>query len=73
MAGGRRTGFSGVFITALLAVMLLPGEYTVGIRHCIKSHNQAQYVKIYVTILNRYCDIIRNLLIIRGCHGALLQ
>lgn len=28
MAGGRRTSFSGVFITTVLAVMLLPGERT---------------------------------------------
>lgn len=27
MAGRRRTSFSGVFIAAVLAVMLLPGEY----------------------------------------------
>ncbi|GAA6215211.1 uncharacterized protein LOC108885112 [Lates japonicus] len=30
MAGGRRTGFSGVFITALLAVMLLPAFLSAG-------------------------------------------
>lgn len=30
MAGRRRTSFSGVFAAALLAVMLLPGEYTAG-------------------------------------------
>lgn len=30
MAGRRRTSFSGAFISALLAVMLLPGEYTAG-------------------------------------------
>lgn len=33
MAGRRRTSFSGVFITALLAVMLLPGEFTAGMRN----------------------------------------
>lgn len=30
MAGRRRTSFSGVFAAALLAVILLPGEYTAG-------------------------------------------
>lgn len=38
MAGRRRTSFSGVVITALLAVMLLPGEYTAGLSRDFTSH-----------------------------------
>ncbi len=43
MAGRRRTSFSGVFITTLLAVMLLPGEY---ITHTL-SHNETVIIVVY--------------------------
>lgn len=44
MAEQRRTSFSGVMIAALLAVMLLPGEYTVGSDVTIPQ-NQGQCVR----------------------------
>lgn len=37
MAGRRRTSFSGVFVTTVLAVMLLPGECTCQISVTIRT------------------------------------
>lgn len=50
MAGQRRTRISGVFITALLALMLLPGEYTVA-THTVR-HNQGHHVKCWQYIVS---------------------
>lgn len=51
MAGRRRTSFSGVIITTLLVVMLLPGEYKVGIGRDHSSHNQGHVYKYIVTAI----------------------